>query len=179
MNYIDKETDAWPLTVEAIAQAHPEWANPWLLPRYASITEAQAPDYDRLTHKLVRKTVLDVMDGEHVWDWETVPLDAQELADVQAQEQARRQAQLETIRLARRVTKRQALLALWDLCGIKEADVLAVIAAEQDENARYRTQIDWQGAAYIEHDSSTVLMLAQALNITQRLGELFDYAAAQ
>jgi hypothetical protein len=179
MNYIDKETSGWPLTAEAIAQAQPGWANPWLLPRYAAITEVEAPDHDHLTQKLVRKTELDVIDGVYVWDWAAVPLDALELVEVQAQEQARRLAQLEATRLARRVTKRQALLALWDLCEIREADILAVINLEDDESVRYRMQIDWQGAVYVEHDSLTMLLLAQALNITQRLGELFDYAAKQ
>lgn len=179
MNYIDKETSEWPLTAEAIAQAQPGWANPWLLPRYVAITEVEAPDHDRLTQKLARKTELDVIDGAYVWDWEAVPLDALELVEVQAQEQARRLAQLEATRLARRVTKRQALLALWDLCGIREADILAVINLEDDESVRYRMQIDWQGAVYVEHDSPTMLLLAKALNITQRLGELFDYAAKQ
>lgn len=180
MHYIDKETNDWPLSVDAIAQENPDWANPWLLPRYAPITEAAATiEYDRLTQKLSHKSVLDVIDGVHVWGWEAVPLDAQELAEMQAKEEARRQAQLEAMRLARRVTKRQALLALWDLCEIKESDILAVIDAVEDAGARYRMQVDWQGALHIEHDSPTVLLLAQALNITQRLGELFDYAATQ
>ena len=77
-----------------------------------------------------------------------------------------------------RVTKRQALLALYDLKSIREEAILAAINSIEDEHARYRTLVDWQGAATIENDSPTVLLLADALNITADLPALFEYAEA-
>ena len=108
--------------------------------------------------------------------WSVVPLSAEELQAV-ADAKAKAEQEAQDAALVR-VSKRQALLALFDLKDIKEDAILAAIDAIPDEHARYRTLVDWQGAATIESDSPTVLLLAGALNITADLPTLFDYAEA-
>lgn len=177
--YIDKETQEFGLTALEIMQRHPDTIFPTApfvpLDKYAAVEESNRPVIDGDTQKLVETVPVEV-DGVWRQQWSVVPLTAEEL---QAVADAKARAEQEARDAARvRVTKRQALLALFDLKGIKENAILAAIDAIPDEHARYRTLVDWQGAATIESDSPTVLLLAAALNITADLPTLFDYAEA-
>lgn len=171
--YIDKETGTYPLSEADIQDLNPRVMMAHHLEQYALVVPAPVPEHDRETHKAIEGTPIEV-DGQFVQQWEIVPLSSEELeaiarAKARAEQEARDAARI-------RVTKRQALLALFDLEGIKEESVIAVINAIEDEHLRYRTLVDWQGAATIDSDSPTVSAVAGALEITERLPALFDYA---
>jgi len=173
--YIDKETGDYPLNISQIQERHPLTMMAHNLMRYALVERSEPPEHNADTHKPVE---IDPIEIDGVWrqQWSVVPLTAEEL---QAVADAKARAEQEARDAARvRVTKRQALLALYDLKSIREDAILAAINAIEDEHARYRTLVDWQGAATIENDSPTVLLLAGALNITADLPTLFDYAEA-
>jgi hypothetical protein len=175
MFYIDKETQTYPLSEADIQERHPRVLMAHCLEQYAPVQPAPIPEHDSETHKPVQ---IEPRVVEGVWhqQWEIVPLSETELADVA---RARALAEKEALEAARtRVTKRQALLALYDLKEIREDAILAAINAIENEHARYRTLVDWQGAATVESDSPTVLLLAGALNITADLPALFAYAEA-
>lgn len=172
---IDKETGEYPLSVSEIWRRHPNTMMAHHLERYALVEPAEMPACDESTHKPVEIEPVEI-DGVWRQQWSVVPLSDEELQAVAA---AKAKAEQEARDAARvRVTKRQALLALYDLKSIREDAILAAINAIEDEHARYRTLVDWQGAATIENDSPTVLLLAGALNITADLPALFEYAEA-
>ena len=173
--YINTETGQYPLSVAQIQELHPMTMMAQHLECYAPVEPSDTPPHDAETHKPVEIEPVEI-DGVWRQQWSVVPLSADELQAVAA---AKAKAEQEARDAARvRVTKRQALLALFDLKGIKEDAILAAINAIEEEHARYRTLVDWQGAATIENDSPTVLLLAAALNITADLPTLFDYAEA-
>ena len=131
-------------------------------------------EHDRDTHKAVQTEPVDI-DGVLTQQWEIVPLNADEVDQREAERLAAEQAARDAARVT--VTKRQALLALFDLRGIKDSDIEARIDSIPDETQRYRAKVDWQGSAAIESDSPTVLMLASALSLSDTdLRGLFDYA---
>ena len=176
--YIHIETSEYPLSILDIQGRHPNtiFGTPFIPPEgYALVEPTDTPTYEADTQKPVEGEPIEI-DGVWRQQWSVVPLSAEELraaadAKAKAEQEARDAARV-------RVTKRQALLALFDLKGIKEDAILAAINAIEEEHARYRTLVDWQGAAPIENDSPTVLLLADALNITADLPTLFDYAEA-
>ncbi len=173
--YINIETGQYPLSVAQIQDLHPLTMMAHHLECYAPVELTGTPSYDAETHKPIEIEPVQV-DGVWRQQWSVVPLSADEL---QAVADAKAKAEQEARDAARvRVTKRQALLALYDLKSIREDAILAAINSIEDEHARYRTLVDWQGAATIENDSPTVLLLASALNITADLPTLFDYAEA-
>ena len=173
--YIDKETGDYPLNIPQIQERHPLTMMAHNLTRYALVERSEPPEHNTDTHKPVEIEPVEV-DGVWRQQWSVVPLSAEELQAVAA---AKAKAEQEARDAARvRVTKRQALLALYDLKSIREDAILAAINSIEDEHDRYRTLVDWQGAATIESDSPTVLLLAGALNITADLPTLFDYAEA-
>lgn len=173
--YLDKETGEYPLSIVDIYTAHPRTIAAEYLECYALVERSEVPEHNADTHKPVE---IDPIEIDGVWrqQWSVVPLTAEELQAVAA---AKAKAVQEARDAARvRVTKRQALLALYDLKSIREDAILTAINSIEDEHARYRTLVDWQGAATIENDSPTVLLLASALNITADLPALFEYAEA-
>ncbi|KAF1054976.1 MAG: hypothetical protein GAK34_00661 [Delftia tsuruhatensis] len=173
--YINTETGQYPLSVAQIQELHPLTMMAHHLECYAPVEPSDTPTHDADTQKPVEVEPVQV-DGVWRQQWAVVPLSAEELQAVAA---AKAKAEQEARDAARvRVTKRQALLALYDLKSIREDAILAAINAIEDEHARYRTLVDWQGAATIENDSPTVLLLAGALNITADLPALFEYAEA-
>ena len=147
-----------------------------VLEQWESYTTADPPGHDSATHKAVQIEPMEV-EGVLAQQWEIVPLDADELALIEAQRLADERAAAEAARVT--VTRRQALLALFDLKGVKDSDIDAQIALIPNETTRYRAQVDWQGSAAIESDGPTVLMLASALSLSEQdLQALFDYAKA-
>lgn len=177
--YIDTTTNEWGLTQAAIMQRHPltVFPDPFVpLEQYALVADQPQPVFDQATHKAVQLEPLE-SEGGYQRQWEVVPLDDDELAQLEAERLAAEQAARDAARVT--VTKRQALLALFDLRGIKNDDIEAQINLVPDEHDRYRALVDWQGSAAIESDSPTVLMLAGGLNLTEAdLVELFGYAQA-
>jgi hypothetical protein len=175
--YIDTTTNEWGLTQAAIMQRHllTVFPDPFVpLERYALVVDQPQPAFDAATHKAVELVPLEGEEG-YLQQWEVVPLDADELAQLESERLAAEQAARDAARVI--VTKRQALLALFDLRGIKNDDIEAQINLIPDEVNRYRALVDWQGSAAIESDSPTVLALAVGLNLTDGdLGELFGYA---
>lgn len=147
-----------------------------VLEQWESYAITEQPEHDPLTHKVVQIEPIEIS-GMLTQQWEVVPLNADELAQIEAQRVADEKAAADAARIT--ITKRQALLALFDLRGIKDADIDAQIELIEDETQRYRARVDWQGAASIESDSPTVLMIAAALDLSEQdLSALFDYAKA-
>jgi len=178
--YIDKETGDYPLSPADIIARHAHnmsFPVPFEAPeRYILITPADPPEFDPTTHKAVPVEPLETENG-CLQQWEVVPLDEEELAQLETERLAAEQAAKDAARVT--VTKRQALLALFDLKGIKNEDIEAQINLVPEEHDRYRALVDWQGSAAIESDSPTVLMLAAGLGLTtEGLAQLFDYAQA-
>lgn len=173
--YLNKETGDYPLSIADIYAANPRTIAAEYLECYALVERSEPPEHNADTHKPVEIEPVEI-DGVWRQQWSVLPLSAEELQAVAA---AKAKAEQEARDAARvRVTKRQALLALYDLKSIREEAILAAINSIEDEHDRYRTLVDWQGAATIESDSPTVLLLAGALNITADLPTLFDYAEA-
>lgn len=178
--YIDKETGEFGLSPADIIARHAHnmsFPVPFEAPeRYALVIPAEPPAFVQDTHKLVELAPLETEDG-YLQQWEVVPLDAEELAQLETERLAAEQAARDAARVT--VTKRQALLALFDLKGIKNEDIEAQISLITDEVDRYRVLVDWQGSAAIESDSPTVLALAAGLGLSASdLAQLFDYAQA-
>lgn len=170
--YFDKETNDEPLSVMEIQRRHPLTMMPQHLERYEFIEPAATPSYNPETQKPV-STKSAIVDGVRRQQWSVVPLSAEELQAVAATKARSEQEARDAARV--RVTKRQALLALFDLKGIKEDAILAAIDAIPDHDARYRALVDWR-AESIVNDSQTVLQLADALGISADLPGLFAYA---
>ena len=174
--YIHIDTKEYPLSELDIRERHPNtmFGMPFIpTEHYAPVEPSDTPTYEPETHKPKEMEPVNI-DGVWRQQWSIVPLSAEEL---QAAAAAKAKVEREALEAARmRVTKRQALLALFDLKGIREDAILAAIDAIPDEHMRYRTLVDWQGAATIESDSPTVQLLAGALNITADLPALFEYA---
>lgn len=154
------------------------WGDPFTpMPPFVATILADKPEHDAATHKAVEIAPLETKDG-WLQQWEIVELTAQELEQRESERLAAEQAIKDAARIT--VTKRQALLALYDLRGIKDSDIDAQIDLIPDEVTRYRAKVDWAGSAAVESDSATVLMLAQALSLSESdLAMLFDYAQAQ
>ena len=146
------------------------------LEQFESYASAEQPVHDASTHKVVQVKPAKV-GGVLTQKWSVVPLIADELAQIEAERLAAEQAAVEAARVV--VTKRQALLALFELKGVKDSDIDAQIELIPNETQRYRARVDWQGSASIESDSPTVLMLAAALSLSEQdLQALFEYARA-
>ena len=146
------------------------------LEQFESYASADQPAHDASTHKVVQVKPTKV-GGVLTQKWSVVPLAGDELAQIEAERLAAEQAAVEAARVV--VTKRQALLALFDLKGVKDSDIDAQIELIPDETQRYRARVGWQGLASIESDSPTVLMLAAALSLSEQdLAALFSYAKA-
>lgn len=144
--------------------------------QFESYTSTEPPAFDPATHKAVQIEPADI-DGVLTQRWTIQALTNDELDQAEADQQAQEQAEQDAARIT--VTKRQALLALFDLKGIKDADIEAQIALIPDEATRYRAMVDWQGSAAIESDSPTVLMVSAAMGLSESdLAQLFDYAQA-
>lgn len=143
---------------------------------FESYASTDQPAHDAATHKVVQVKPAKV-GGVLTQKWSVVPLAGDELAQIEAERLAAEQAAVEAARVV--VTKRQALLALFDLKGVKDSDIDAQIELIPNEMQRYRARVDWQGSASIESDSPTVLMLAAALSLSEQdLVALFEYAKA-
>ena len=143
---------------------------------FVAVIAAEKPAYSPATHKAVEIAPKDTPDG-WLQQWKVVKLSAAELAQIEADRLAAEQAAKDAARIT--VTKRQALLALFDLKGIKGDQIDAMIGTIPDEDARYRAKVDWDGSAAIESDSPTMLMLAAGLGLSEAdLELLFGYAQA-
>lgn len=153
------------------------WAEPFA-PRepFVAVIPAEKPVHNAATHKTVEIAPKDTPEG-WLQQWKAVKLTKDELAQIEAERLAAEQAAKDAARIT--VTKRQALLALFDLKGIKGDQIDAMIGAIPDEDARYRAKVDWDGSAAIESDSPTMLMLAAGLELNEvDLELLFGYAQA-
>ena len=153
------------------------WTEPFA-PRepFFAVIESEKPALNPATHKAVEIAPKDTPDG-WLQQWKVVKLTKAELDQIEADRLAAEQAAKDAARVT--VTKRQALLALFDLKGIKGDQIDAMIGAIPDEDARYRAKVDWDGSAAIESDSPTMLMLAASLGLGEAdLEQLFDYAQA-
>ena len=153
------------------------WPEPFA-PRepFVAVIAAEKPAYSPATHKAVEIAPKDTPDG-WLQQWKVVKLSAAELAQIEADRLAAEQAAKDAARIT--VTKRQALLALFDLKGIKGDQIDAMIGTIPDEDVRYRAKVDWDGSAAIESDSPTMLMLAAGLGLSEAdLELLFGYAQA-
>ncbi len=175
--FIDTTTKEWGLSQADIMQRHPStiFPEPFVpLKEYQQVLDQPQPGFDGATHKAVEVKPLETEDG-YLQQWEVVALSDEELAQREADRLAAEQAARDAARVT--VTKRQALLALFDLRGIRNEDIEAQINLIPDEFDRYRALVDWQGSAAIESDSPTVLKLASGLNLIEAdLQELFGYA---
>lgn len=143
---------------------------------FKAVIPADKPAFNPATHKAVEIAPKDTPDS-WLQQWKVVKLTQAELAQIEADRLAAEQAAKDAARIT--VTKRQALLALFDLKGIKGDQIDAMIATIPDEITRYRAKVDWDGSAAIESDSPTMLMLAAGLGLSETdLELLFGYAQA-
>jgi len=126
------------------------WPEPFA-PRepFFAVIESEKPVHNTATHKAVEIAPKDTPDG-WLQQWKVVKLTQTELAQIEADRLAAEQAAKDAARIT--VTKRQALLALFDLKGIKGDQIDAMIATIPDETTRYRAKVDWDGSAAIESD---------------------------
>ena len=144
--------------------------------QYALVAESERPAFNPATHKVVELAPVDA-EGGYLQKWKVVKLTKAELEQIEAERLAAEQIAKDAARVI--VTKRQALLAMFGLKGIRDDQIDALINAIPDEDARYRAKVDWAGSAAIESDSPTVLMLAAALELSEAdLAALFEYAQA-
>ena len=151
------------------------WGDPFLpmLP-FVAVTQTEKPAHNPATHKAVEVAPIEA-EGSYLQKWKVVKLTSTELDQIEAERLAAEQVAKDAARVI--VTKRQALLAMFDLKGIRDDQIDALINAIPDEDTRYRAKVDWAGSAAIESDSPTVLMLAAALELSEAdLAALFDYA---
>ena len=183
MNIRNVETGEWGLRPDDVKSYFEQqeilviWGEPFE-PRepFEYYGESEQPKYDLATHKVVQVAPVE-NEGEIVQVWKVLPLDTSELLQAEADRALEQKAASDAARVV--VTKRQALLALYDLKGVKDIDIDEQIETIEDESQRYRARVDWQGAVSIESDSPTVLMLASALGLSnQELVDLFEYARA-
>lgn len=173
MFYIDKDNQTYPLSEADIQSLHPRFFMAHCLEQYAPVKPTPIPQHNPETQKPIEIAPLET-DGVWRQQWSVVALSAEELEAIAAAKARAEQDARDAARVS--VTKRQALLALFDLEGVREDSIIAVINAIEDDHIRYRTLVDWQGAATIDSDSATVVAIAGALGITERLPALFDYA---
>ena len=153
------------------------WGEPFSpMPPFVAVIPADKPTHNPATHKAVEVAPIEA-EGSYLQKWKVVKLTSTELDQIEAERLAAEQVAKDAARIV--VTKRQALLAMFDLKGIRDDQIDALINAIPDEDARYRAKVDWAGSAAIESDSPTVLMLAAALELSEAdLAALFDYAQA-
>jgi len=72
----------------------------------------------------------------------------------------------------------QGLIALFDLRGITEADIVGMIDAVPDDAARYRARIAFTRASDWRRDHPVIIMLAQELGMSEAdVDALFAHAA--
>ena len=153
------------------------WGVPFspMLP-FVAVTQVDKPVHNATTHKAVEIAPVEVEDI-YLQKWKVVKLTKGELEQIEAERLAAGQVAKDAARVI--VTKRQALLAMFDLKGIRDDQIDALLGGIPDEDTRYRAKVDWAGSAAIESDSPTVLMLAAALELSEAdLAALFDYAQA-
>lgn len=85
MNYIDTETNVWPLTEYQIKQANPQtsFPKPFKSERYKPIVVIPQPSFDAITQRV--EQVMPVNKGTH-WEqtWSVVELDAATVSANQA-----------------------------------------------------------------------------------------------
>ena len=178
--YLDKDTGDYPLEPIDIIQRHQHNTSfpvPFEAPdQYVLVTESERPAFDPATHKVVELAPVEA-EGGYLQKWKVVKLTKAELEQIEAERLAAEQVAKDAALVI--VTKRQALLAIFDLKGIRDDQIDALIGAIPDEDTRYRAKVDWAGSAAIESDSPTVLMLAAALELSEAdLAALFEYAQA-
>ena len=76
-------------------------------------------------------------------------------------------------------TPAQGLIALFDLQGITETDINAMIDAIEDPALQYRARIAFTRASDWQKDHPVIQMLAQARGLTEAaVDNLFTYAAS-
>lgn len=178
MNYIHTETKEYPLTSGDIISRHsasvsfPFPFEP--LPEYSEVVEKEKPEYDEAL-QYVKEIEPTEVDGVYTQNWEVVNFTQKELTQIEVEKAEKERLEKLSKRIS--VTKRQALLALFEIKGIKDTDISALIESIKDDSKRYTTRIDWEGSAMIESDSPTVLLLAEGLGLNeQSLDALFNYA---
>ncbi|MGF6214483.1 hypothetical protein [Comamonas sp. 4034] len=127
--------------------AAPSGSIPFEAPeQYELVAPANPPAFIQATHKAAELAPLETEDG-YLQQWEVVPLSDEELAPLEAEHLAAEQVARDAARV--NVTKRQALLALFDMKAIKNEDIEAQIILIPDDFDRYRALVDLQGSAAI------------------------------
>lgn len=116
MNYIDTETNAWPLTEYQIKQANPQtsFPKPFKSERYKPIVDMPQPSFDAITQRV--EQVMPVNKGTH-WEqtWSVVALDAATVEANQVNTLKRKAAEART--------SRNSLIAASDWTQVADAPV--------------------------------------------------------
>lgn len=169
--YIDIETKEYPLSLEDIYARNPMTLAAEHLPNYKKVNCVSTPEYD-VDRSVLKSSDPVEVDGEWYETFEIVPLPEDEVAiNLKNRENSEKEAARITI------SRRQGMLSLFLLKGIKDSDVDDAINTISDPNLRYITKVNWQGASEFVSDSETVQKLAEILELSEQdVKELFQRA---
>ncbi|MGE8491569.1 hypothetical protein [Comamonas sp.] len=162
--YIDKETGDYPLSPTAIMQRHPltVFPDPFVpLEQYAWVADRPQPAFDHVTHKAVELAPLETEDG-YLQQWDVVPLDDDELAQLEVERLAAEKADRDAARIT--ISRTQGLVYIYRSLRVTEADVEALIAGMTDEDAKYEAGLYFRAATW-DSDNPHVLMFGAGIGL--------------
>ncbi|WP_343739673.1 hypothetical protein [Delftia tsuruhatensis] len=165
---IDKETGEYPLSVSEIWRRHPNTMMAHHLERYAIIEPAEMPTYDAATEKLIEIEPIEV-DGVWRQQWSVVPLNAEELAELE-----RKREEAAAARVPKSCTRRQGRLAL--LAYGLDDDAEEAIAAITDPVQKREAQIEYEADTWERSNPFLQQLWTQLGGTPQSLDEAFALA---
>lgn len=163
--YIEIETGHYPLNPEDIIARHGHAMSfpvPFEAPEgYALVTPTDPPELDPATHKAVLMAPLETEYG-YLQQWEVVPLDDDELAQLEAERMAAEQAARNAARIT--ISRTQGLVYIYRTLRVTEANVEALIEGMADEDAKYEAGLYFRAATW-DSDNPHVLMFGAGIGL--------------
>lgn len=163
--YFDKETREFGLSPADIIGRHAHnmsFPVPFEAPeRYVLITPVDPPEFDPDTHKAVPVEPLETEDG-YVQQWEVVPLDDDELAQLEAERLAAEQAARDAARIT--ISRTQGLVYIYRNLRVTEGDVEALIEGMEDADAKYEAGLYFRAATW-DSDNPHVQMFGAGIGL--------------
>ncbi|MCD2164644.1 hypothetical protein [Comamonas koreensis] len=147
-----------------IMQRHPStiFPEPFVpLEQYQQVLDQPQPGFDGATHKAVEVEPLETEDG-YLQQWEVVPLSAEELAQLEAERLAAEQAARDAARIT--ISRTQGLVYIYRNLRVTEAEVEALIAGMEDEDAKYEAGLYFRAATW-DSDNPHVLMFGAGIGL--------------
>lgn len=162
--FIDTTTKEWGLSQADIMQRHPltVFPDPFVaLEQYAQVEDQPQPAFDVASHKAVEVKPLET-EGGYLQQWEVVPLSAEELAQLEAKRLAAEKAARDAARIT--ISRTQGLVYIFRNLRVTEADVEALIAGMEDEDAKYEAGLYFRAATW-DSDNPHVLMFGAGIGL--------------